>query len=162
MDVLIQERIPGVALTVAWPYLTQTQKHAFKSEARSIVQALQCLRGSHGYVVPDFDPCRNKGISVKENTLLFSNPPPSSEEVAFTHNDLQPSNIIVKNDRIVGVIDWEMAGYFGTREAKVHSEMRVPNRESLSGAKLSEERILDMIFWNDLYEIKEIELTEGL
>ena len=155
MDVLIQERIPGVALAVAWPYLTSTQKHAFKSEARTIVQALQSLKGPHGYLSPDFDPCKNKGIFLKENTVLFGNPPPPSEEVAFAHNDLQPSNIIVKDDKIVGVIDWEMAGYFGARAAKVHSEMRGPNRESLQNAKLSEERIKDMVFWNDLYDLKD-------
>lgn len=34
-------------------------------------------------------------------------PPP-----VFTHGDLNPSNILVRDDRIVGIIDWEMAGWY--------------------------------------------------
>ena len=32
--------------------------------------------------------------------------------VCFTHGDLSPLNILVRNERIVGIIDWEMAGWF--------------------------------------------------
>jgi Phosphotransferase enzyme family len=135
VDVLIQERIPGVALAVAWPYLTQTQKHTFKAQAKSIVQSLQSLRGPYGYLIPDGDPCRNKGISAEENTLLFSSPPLPSE-AAFAHHDLHPSNMIVMDDRIVWIIDWEMAGFWGERAGKVHSEMRGPNRRVCEICKL--------------------------
>jgi aminoglycoside phosphotransferase (APT) family kinase protein len=34
-------------------------------------------------------------------------PPP-----VFTHGDLNPSNILVRDDKIVGIIDWEMAGWY--------------------------------------------------
>lgn len=34
-------------------------------------------------------------------------PPP-----VFTHGDLNPSNILVRDDRIVGIIDWEMSGWY--------------------------------------------------
>lgn len=34
--------------------------------------------------------------------------PPS----VFTHGDLNPSNIIVRDGKIVGIIDWEMAGWY--------------------------------------------------
>lgn len=30
----------------------------------------------------------------------------------FTHGDLSPRNIIVLNDKIVGIVDWEEAGWF--------------------------------------------------
>jgi aminoglycoside phosphotransferase (APT) family kinase protein len=30
----------------------------------------------------------------------------------FTHGDLNPSNILVRDDRIVGIIDWEMSGWY--------------------------------------------------
>ena len=72
--------------------------------------------------------------------------------LGFAHNDLQPSNIIVKDDKIVGIIDWEMAGFFGERAGEVHRTMRGPSRESVQHLGLSEEKILDVTFWNDLYE----------
>ncbi|KAG8161069.1 hypothetical protein KVR01_009333 [Diaporthe batatas] len=34
--------------------------------------------------------------------------PPS----VFTHGDLNPSNILVRDGKIVGIIDWEMAGWY--------------------------------------------------
>lgn len=34
-------------------------------------------------------------------------PPP-----VFTHGDLNPSNVLVRDDKIVGIIDWEMAGWY--------------------------------------------------
>lgn len=34
-------------------------------------------------------------------------PPP-----VFTHGDLNPSNILIRDDKIVGIIDWEMAGWY--------------------------------------------------
>lgn len=30
----------------------------------------------------------------------------------FTHGDLNPFNIIVRDDRVVGIIDWEFAGWY--------------------------------------------------
>lgn len=34
-------------------------------------------------------------------------PPP-----VFTHGDLNPANILVRGDRVVGVVDWEFAGWY--------------------------------------------------
>ncbi|AEO66513.1 uncharacterized protein THITE_2114640 [Thermothielavioides terrestris NRRL 8126] len=34
-------------------------------------------------------------------------PPP-----VFTHGDLNPSNIFVRGNRVVGIIDWEFAGWY--------------------------------------------------
>ncbi|TID19415.1 kinase-like protein [Venturia nashicola] len=33
-------------------------------------------------------------------------------EVVFTHADFRPTNIILKNGHVVGIIDWEMAGWY--------------------------------------------------
>jgi thiamine kinase-like enzyme len=34
-------------------------------------------------------------------------PPP-----VFTHGDLNPTNILVRGDQVVGIIDWEFAGWY--------------------------------------------------
>lgn len=33
-------------------------------------------------------------------------------EVVLTHSDFSPRNIIVRGDQVVGIIDWEMAGFY--------------------------------------------------
>lgn len=68
------------------------------------------------------------------------------------HNDFTLSNCIVDNDRIVGLVDWEMAGYFGWKAAgEVHAKIRTPQRQSFSHLNLSEEVLDDVLFWTDLY-----------
>lgn len=32
--------------------------------------------------------------------------------IVFTHGDLRPANIIVKDGRVTAIIDWEMAGWY--------------------------------------------------
>lgn len=69
------------------------------------------------------------------------------------HNDFTGSNCIVENDRIVGVIDWEMAGFFGWKTAgEVHRRIRTPQREHFVNANLSEARLQEIMSWNDLYD----------
>jgi len=153
IDVIMQSRIEGVALAVAWPYLTLTQKNSFKNQARQIVQMFRTLKGPPQYVVVDNDPVVNKGITQQEADILFP-PTPSDLELGFSHNDLQPSNIIVKDDKIVGIIDWEMAGFFGERAGQVHQQLRTPARENYLRLGLSEERLGDLTFWNDLYKLE--------
>lgn len=34
-------------------------------------------------------------------------PPP-----VFTHGDLNPSNILVRGNRVAGIVDWEFAGWY--------------------------------------------------
>jgi aminoglycoside phosphotransferase len=69
------------------------------------------------------------------------------------HNDFNESNLIVENDRIVGVIDWEMAGFFSWKAAgEVHRKIRTPQREHFVNANLNEARLQEMMAWNDLYD----------
>jgi aminoglycoside phosphotransferase (APT) family kinase protein len=71
------------------------------------------------------------------------------------HNDVSMSNIIVDHGRIVGVVDWEMAGFFGWETAaKVHMQIRTPKRENFASLDLLEERLDDILFWNDLYDVE--------
>jgi aminoglycoside phosphotransferase len=71
------------------------------------------------------------------------------------HNDVSLSNIIVDDDKMVGLVDWEMAGFFGWRTAaSVHVKIRMPKRENFSALSLSEEVLSDILFWNDLYDVE--------
>ena len=67
------------------------------------------------------------------------------------HNDFTKSNSIVDNDRIVGLVDWEMAGFFGWKTAaEIHRRVRTPQREHFANARLSDEMLQEIMWWNDL------------
>jgi aminoglycoside phosphotransferase len=83
--------------------------------------------------------------------MIFSSDNNDSD-LSLMHNDLTPSNIIVKDGRIAGVVDWEMAGFFGWKmAAKVHLGIRTPKRENFAALDLPEDLLDDILFWNGLY-----------
>ncbi|KAI3317824.1 hypothetical protein HD806DRAFT_357664 [Xylariaceae sp. AK1471] len=157
-DVFVQERIPGVGLNIAWQYISQSQKSSFKQQAREILQKLRTITppaeiSRRSYVVPDPDPVEHRGIQEFEREIIFAEENRDSE-FNFMHNDFTLSNCIVDNDRIVGLIDWEMAGFFGWKTAaNVHVQIRTPKRENFASLNLPEEMLSDILFWNDLYNV---------
>lgn len=73
--------------------------------------------------------------------------------MSLMHDDLTQSNCIVSDDKIVGLNDWEMAGFFGWKTAgEVHQRIRSPQRENFANVSLGEEELQDIMFWNGLYE----------
>ncbi|KAK2873964.1 hypothetical protein FQN49_001967 [Arthroderma sp. PD_2] len=153
-DVLVQSRIPGVGLNIAWQYLAADKKASFKEQARDFLRLLNSQASPFSepsYLVPDSEPTANRGIQEKEAQILFRGS--DTGDLGLMHNDLTHSNIIVDNDKIVGVVDWEMAGYFGwERAAEVHLSIRSLTRECFAHLDLDEEFLLDIIYWNDLYD----------
>ncbi|KAF5026428.1 hypothetical protein F66182_1493 [Fusarium sp. NRRL 66182] len=157
-DVLVQERIAGVGLNIAWQYISSSQKQLFKDEARQILQSLSKVQPppkttTRSYVVEDMDSKVHRGIQELEYNILFGQDNCDSD-LSLMHNDFTLSNCIVDNDKIVGLVDWEMAGYFGWKTAaQVHVKIRTPRKESFAALNLSEEVLSDILFWNDLYEV---------
>ncbi|EPE04316.1 phd transcription factor [Ophiostoma piceae UAMH 11346] len=155
LNVLVQERVPGVGLNVAWQYLTAAQKASFKEQARALLHELCKARPPPGhkgrsYLFEDPDPVQHKGIQEAEKNILFSDD--AVDDLAFMHNDFTQSNCIVNDDKIVGLVDWEMAGYFGWKTAgEVHVEIRSPRRENFTSLNLAEDFLADILYWNDLY-----------
>ncbi|KAJ3565087.1 hypothetical protein NPX13_g7621 [Xylaria arbuscula] len=157
-DVLVQERIAGVGLNIAWQYLSTAQKGAFKEEARGILRRLSDVKPPsssttiRSYIVDDADPKAHRGIQELEYDLIFSKDN-RDPDLSLMHNDFSLSNCIVNYDKIVGLVDWEMAGYFGLKTAaEVHVKIRTPRRESFAALNLPEDVLEDILFWNDLYE----------
>ncbi|KAI5922216.1 hypothetical protein F4810DRAFT_711822 [Camillea tinctor] len=156
-DVFVQERIPGVGLNIAWQYIPQSQKASFKEQARQMLQKLGTIAppseiSRPSYVVPDPDPVKHRGIRELEKDIIFASNENDSD-FSFMHNDVSLSNCIVDNDKIVGLIDWEMAGFFGWKTAaSIHVQIRTPKRENYASLDLPEEFLNDILFWNDLYD----------
>lgn len=104
------------------------------------------------YAVSDPDPVKNKGIQDLEKQIIFPERNLDSD-VSFMHNDLSLSNTIVDHGKIVGLVDWEMAGWFRRKiAADVHVQIRTPKRENFAHLDLAEDFLEDILFWNDLYE----------
>ncbi|KAF2498662.1 hypothetical protein BU16DRAFT_579751 [Lophium mytilinum] len=158
-NVLVQERIPGVGLNVAWQYITQAQKASFKQQARDVLRLLASIQppsphASRSYVVPDADPVEHRGIQELERDIIFSDHN-KDLDLSLMHNDFTTSNCIVHNDKLAGLVDWEMPGFLGRKTAgEVHREIRTPKRENFAQLNLPKERLSDILFWNDLYEDK--------
>lgn len=154
---LVQERLPGVGLCVAWPYLSREQKNSYKEEARKILRQLHTIKPpkklqDRSHVVPDPNILINGRINPLEGDILFSSTN-NDPDMSFMHNDFTESNCIVDKDTIVGLIDWEMAGFFGWKTAgEVHRRIRTLQREHFLNANLSEEQLQNMMFWKDLYD----------
>lgn len=155
-QVFVQERIPGVGLNIAWQYISRDQKTAFKNQAREVLRRLQSIPSpanqGRSYAVPDPDPVKNRGVQELEEQIIFSERNADSD-VRFMHNDFTLSNTIVDHDKIVGLVDWEMAGWFGRKTAAdVHAKIRTPTRQNYAALDLPEDVLEDILFWNDLYE----------
>ncbi|KAL4793552.1 hypothetical protein BDV19DRAFT_390985 [Aspergillus venezuelensis] len=169
-QVLIQERLPGVVLSVARPYISTAHRDSFKEQAREILRCLYAIKPSdksqaENQLVPDQNILSNGRIPDIEREILFNphcsiSPGTNNEEVSgarlgtgLAHNDLTPSNIVASNDKTTGLIDWEMAGFFPwNTAAEIHRRIRTPQREQFAAAGLSEEVLEDMLFWTDLYD----------
>ena len=164
----MQERLAGVGLNIAWQYISKPEKASFKQQAREILRSLHRIKSptasidkKPSYVVPDPDPVLHRGIQPLENEILFSSSSHTNggggkkdDDFSFMHNDFQESNIIVNNGKIIGVVDWEMAGFFGWKRAKeVHERIRGPSRENYAHLGLDEEFLNDILYWKDLYDV---------
>ncbi|GAB1319677.1 hypothetical protein MFIFM68171_09887 [Madurella fahalii] len=154
--VFIQERIPSVKPNIAWQYISKDQKVSFKNQAREALRHLRSIPLPPGqrrsYAVPDPDPVKNRGIQELEEHIIFSEHNADSD-ISFMHNDFSQSNTIVDNGKIVGLVDWDMAGWFRWwTAAEVHVKIRTPKRENFAALQLPEDYLQDILFWNDLYE----------
>jgi hypothetical protein len=65
------------------------------------------LRGGLSYFLDTNDPAIIDAKLAELRTAF-----PSGGPYYLTHGDLNMSNIMVKDDKIVAIIDWEMAGFY--------------------------------------------------
>ena len=141
---LFTSRIPGVDLEKAWPQLNQPQKQDIShqidillAELRSLpfpkntplgaVAGGNCrdLRRSQRISTEPFMSVENFEDFIfngsKTATPLYAgllrNLMPESTNVVFTHGDIRPANIMVRQGgeglwRVTAIIDWESSGFY--------------------------------------------------
>ncbi|PGG99461.1 hypothetical protein AJ80_09347 [Polytolypa hystricis UAMH7299] len=141
-DILVQSRIPGVSLEVAWPYLNPEQRESFKQQTRDVahrIRQVKSARNRPSFVVEGNGPKEDYKLQQAAHDILFGAAQAPDDDLALAHTSLVPSNIIVDAGKIVGILGWSHAGYFGwDRARRIHQQIRCPAPFAA--------------FWGDLYD----------
>lgn len=131
-NTMVESRVPGVSLEVAWKYLSDEQIASIRSQCRHIVQRLatvDCASDGPSYICSGLNSQLPPGVSEPERELLFQEKS-KIDSLCFVHNNMTPSSIVVKDDRVVGIANWRQCGLFGfDRADKVHRTFRCPETE---------------------------------
>ncbi|GKU07337.1 phd transcription factor protein [Fusarium langsethiae] len=108
---------------------------------------------TRSYTAEDLDPKTHRGVQEFEYNLIFSKNN-NDPDLSLMYNEFTLSNCIISDDKIVGLVDWEMAGYFGWKTAgQVHVKIRTPRRENFAALNLPEDFLNNILFWNGLYAV---------
>ena len=157
-DIFIQSRVPGTTLADAWPQLTRGQKINYKEQARDIIRRMHRVKSNRSgpsYFAETDNPRVTHKLSQKEYDILYGDTSHKENDLTAMHNNMVRSNILVETDRIVGLIGWSNAGYFGWDRAKaVHAALRSPPSRPNEGSEAD-------VPWDDLYDVS-AEVSEHL
>ncbi|CAG8932525.1 unnamed protein product [Penicillium salamii] len=135
----IMTRLKGRPLSEAWPTMSQTDKERVASQTAEYLKQLrelhsdrmECLGGhplydaflfgsaygvGHGPLSSDDELWAEMSKSLThvpgEVQVKLRERLPTAAPYTFTHGDLTDVNIMVEDGHLVGIIDWEAAGYF--------------------------------------------------
>ncbi|QKX56695.1 uncharacterized protein TRUGW13939_03801 [Talaromyces rugulosus] len=151
-NVVVETRIPGVSLEVAWNYLSESLKQDFKRQCQRILRRLATVDEfpvAPSYMCRDLNAIAQPDVPDVERDILFA-PREGDEELCFVHNDMVRPNIIVDDDRVVGILGWRQSGFFGhDRAQRIHRLLRIPERSHIFA---SGERSTHDQAWADLYD----------
>ncbi|OAA66983.1 Protein kinase-like domain protein [Niveomyces insectorum RCEF 264] len=136
---IILDYIQGQTLSDIWMDLTEAEKRAFARQLRAILEKMRSIPAPRAYIgdckgeriyelrlrsTYTGPPCHSE---AEFNTYLLNNlyeqtphairralarRQRTDHRVVLTHGDLGPHNIIVRDGRIVGLIDWESSGWY--------------------------------------------------
>jgi aminoglycoside phosphotransferase (APT) family kinase protein len=133
---ITMDYVEGYPLDKVWNQLSKEQKLDIASQLRAILTELRELKGSYvgslnrGKAVDGRRSDFEGGpfdTEVEFNNFLLSDTIPScpnilrdiarrslrtDHEIVFTHGDFHPRNILVKDGRVVGLLDWEYSGWY--------------------------------------------------
>jgi aminoglycoside phosphotransferase (APT) family kinase protein len=139
--IIFMEYIDGEPLDQVWETYTTTQRENIIAQLKGYIDELrQIIHKFIGSVngsgcndqnfdnMPNYGPYTSEdgireGIvkSLQENcsenawtdmVISFIKVIPNQNRIVLTHGDLVPRNMLVKDERIVGIIDWEMESFY--------------------------------------------------
>lgn len=136
---ILMEYIEGEKLSTAWPQLSPSERSCIGSELRDILRQIRNIVPPPGHIGsvtggPAVDR-RSLGAvkggpfstekkfnewqlaQLHEDTPLanrdmYTNAHKTDHRIVFSHGDLGPHNILVRNGHIVAILDWEYSGWY--------------------------------------------------
>lgn len=139
---IVMERIEGTVVGRGWRLRSDESKTKILSQLKSMIQELRSLSPPPGTVIGNvdggpFSDCRISGSSLTHGPFstvsefhdhlrgglqFHPNLYPEVKQLialhgghwplVLTHGDLSALNILVRGDTVVGIVDWEMAGWY--------------------------------------------------
>lgn len=136
-DRVTMEYVEGQTLQQAWPVLTAEERFGVLEQLAGYIAQLRALGGVYlgrldgdGVVLPSiFTRSGGPFKTVAEMHHWLVRPPRSKPEmsmyhhqitsqlgadypIVFTHGDIAARNIIIRDGRVVALLDWEFAGFY--------------------------------------------------
>lgn len=135
-NVVVMEYVEGMNLEKCWPQVSSEEKQRIAEQMHNIIQQLRGLKGDYIGAVnrgPVVDMRRSisrggpfnseaafnnflVGKMISTSPLLHRQALQQTmridHSIVFSHGDLNLHNIIVKDGNIVGLLDWECAGWY--------------------------------------------------
>ncbi|KAH7113060.1 kinase-like domain-containing protein [Dactylonectria macrodidyma] len=119
---LFSSRVPGETLAEAWQGMNEDDKTNYACRIAEICEELsirtsEAITGVDGRQLPDNwlhsspTPYDFRPETLRENCTQLGMRTSTSSTFVFCHNDLGPGNIVINSGQVVGIIDWEIAGY---------------------------------------------------
>lgn len=168
--VIVMEYIEGDVLRDVWDEMPDYEKDGIIMQLRGYMEELRSIKGEFiGSVdqtscqdpiftgdLDSFGPYADEGafhegivraVEISEEgpwvrqTAGFVRALPQNHEIVLTHSDFTPRNILVRGGKVVGIIDWEMAGFFPAYWEYVKA-LYYPNWESKWYSEDAVEKIL--------------------
>lgn len=132
--------IEGQVLTKAWPEYSEVQKRTVVQQLREILTIMRSIPPPEGYIgdctgnqirdtrlyfTHNAPACQDERgfnqflidalvpeIPIPVHQAFIERWNRDDHRVVFTHSDVAPRNIIVRDGNIVGLLDWEDAGWY--------------------------------------------------
>lgn len=131
--------IEGQSLDKLWPDMCAVQRKEVTRQLREIVEKMRCvvpppnligacdgteIRDTRLYFTYHSAPCHDEGgFNDFLLSSLYKQVPPlvrkafssrlrTNHRIVLSHCDLTPRNILVKDGRITGLVDWEDSGWY--------------------------------------------------
>ncbi|KAF8574775.1 kinase-like protein, partial [Ramaria rubella] len=127
---IVTQYVKGRVLSDMWSLLDEIQRESIISQLKVYIELMRSEKS------PSKRICSVRGDKILDNRLYSNECGPfesykefntmllsgidevprgyldKNRKIVFTHGDLAPHNIIVRNGTIVSIIDWEFSGWF--------------------------------------------------
>ena len=137
---IVMEYIDGRPLDEEWDSYDELQKRSVESQLQEYLKEMRQISGifvgsvdgssCHDQLFDDvptlsgpfesetafheglISAMREKGSSTWTDMVIRFVEKLPPHKILFTHNDIAPRNILVREAKVVGIVDWEFAGYY--------------------------------------------------